>query len=93
MQQAQTERHRALDQLNELRQWVAWDWVHRPGKEPAKAPVTPHTWQPASTSDPTTWGTYEQAVQAATEDERGFLRVGFVFSPEDEYCGIDPYLI
>jgi hypothetical protein len=42
----------------------------------------------ASSTDPTTWGTFDQAVTACKESE-GLAGVGFVFSADDPFAGID----
>ena len=49
--------------LRALRQWVAWRYVRRDGKQ-TKCPVKPTKGGSASSTDPTTWGTFEQAVAA-----------------------------
>lgn len=43
----------------------------------------------AKTSNPNTWGSYEEALAAASLDINGFHRVGFVFTARDHYCGVD----
>lgn len=62
-------------ELTELRQWVvAW---------PDKKPRTPKTGKPASVTDPSSWGTFSEAVQA------GAPLIGFVLTPWDPYTIID----
>lgn len=61
-------------ELRALRQWVAAD--------ADKRPINPHTGQPASVTDPSTWGTLAEAVARGP-------RIGFVFTADDPYCGID----
>lgn len=96
-------------ELRELKQWVCWRLEERPGAaKPTKCPYSPwpNGWQ-ASVTNPASWGTFEQAVQAplnATDvvpwdyennkpalstAETGFHGLGFVFTEEDEYTGID----
>lgn len=48
-----------------------------------KEPLTPRTGQRASVSDPTSWGSFDEASQA------GYLHVGFVLTREDPYTIID----
>lgn len=55
-------------------QWVAAD--------ADKRPINPRTGQPASVTDPGTWGTLDEAVARGP-------RIGFVFTSGDPYCGID----
>ena len=64
------------EELRALPQWVV--------AAPDKTPLNPHTLRAASVTDMTTWGTFEQAVQAA----RGG-NVGFVFTKGDPYAFID----
>jgi len=62
-------------ELRALRQWVAADANN-------KAPLNPRTGQPASVTDPGTWGTFDEAIKRGP-------RIGFVFTTGDPYCGID----
>lgn len=71
-------------ELKDLAQWVAWIIVERAGKK-TKLPINPKTGRLAKTDDPATWGTFDQAVRAG----RQLNGIGFVFSPDDPYCGID----
>ena len=41
----------------------------------------------ASSTDPGTWASYEDAVRACKE--HGYGGIGFVFTPEDDLCGVD----
>ena len=43
--------------------------------------------QEASSTNPETWANYEVAVRACKE--HGYGGIGFVFSPEDDLCGVD----
>lgn len=70
-------------------QWVAWRLTppKKPGAKPGKVPINPHTGRKASTTDPATWGTFEQArARAASDDLAG---VGFVFRAEGGLAGVD----
>lgn len=62
-------------ELRSLQQWVC------AGTD--KAPLNPRTGQPASVTDPTTWGTFEEAVST------GYCHIGFVLSKTDPYCIVD----
>lgn len=66
-------------ELQVLNQWVCT-------KEGSKAPMQPSCPYPASSTNPSTWGTFEEAVVAV---ERGhYSNIGFVFN-YDGYVGID----
>ena len=96
-------------ELRERKQWVVWRLEERPGAaKPTKMPYAP--WPnggAAKVTEPSTWGTFEQVVQAPNSSnsvvpwdyqnnrpaksvgETGFTGIGFVFSHDDEYVGID----
>ena len=73
-------------ELRERRQWVSWDWEQRDGKQ-TKVPYSPLTGRMASSTNPETWANYEDAVRACKE--HGYGGIGFVFTPEDDLCGVD----
>lgn len=52
-----------------------------------KIPLSPGTLKAASTTDPATWGTFDQAL--ATLRTGKFAGIGYVFSEDDPYTGID----
>lgn len=66
--------HNIPAELRALNQWVV------AGEH--KIPLTPRTRRKADVTDPATWGTFQEAVSTG-------LPVGFVFSPDDPYTGID----
>lgn len=69
--------------LRSLHQWVAWKLT----PEGKKIPVNPLTGCNASTTDPTTWGTHEEAANAVSSNN--LSGVGFVFTQGDPYVGVD----
>ena len=52
-----------------------------------KHPIDPATGQRASTTKPSTWGSFRQAIAAV--ERFGLDGVGFVFTSDDPYCGVD----
>jgi hypothetical protein len=77
----------ALAELKSRARWVAWKWEERDGK-PTKPPVNPRTGSYASTSNSSTWGSYEQAARCAVE--RGLAGVGYVLGDDDgDLTGVD----
>jgi putative DNA primase/helicase len=72
--------------MRDLRQWLCWRTEERDGK-PTKIPYSPITGGRASSTTPETWAGYEEAVRACKEE--GYTGVGFVFTPEDDLCGVD----
>jgi len=73
------------DDLKPYDQFVNWKWEERNGKR-TKPPYDPKTGNRASHSDPSTWGTFIQAVKGL---DNGFDGIGFVFTESDPFCGID----
>lgn len=73
--------------LRERPQWVLWKYVERGGKQ-TKMPIAADTGKAASSTDPTTWTTFDEAVAAARRFA-SIAGVGFVFSADDAFCGID----
>ena len=75
-------------ELRELPQWVCWRAERRGGK-PTKVPVDPRTTEaPASSTDPSTWSSFDDAVRRP-RSAIGCNGVGFVFSKTDPYAGVD----
>jgi putative DNA primase/helicase len=70
-------------ELRERNQWVSWRYETRGGRL-TKVPVSPVTCRRASSTDPSTWGSYRQALGMVTAEG-----IGFVFSKDDPYCGVD----
>jgi primase-polymerase (primpol)-like protein len=75
----------AIRELSERDQWVCWRYEAR-GGEPTKVPYAP-TWQPASSTNASTWSTFERCFAAAVRER--FDGIGYVFSESDPYVGID----
>lgn len=70
--------------LSHLPRWLVWTLENRHGV-PTKIPHDPKTGGPASTTDPSTWGTYEVAHAAAAT--KRYDGCGFVLG--DGIAGID----
>lgn len=75
------------DSLTELDQWVVWRYEHRDGK-PTKVPYQ-STGRPASSADPKTWCSWNEAVTTLHNDPTRWSGIGFVFSTSDPYFGVD----
>ena len=73
--------------LRQLPHWVTWKYVERNGKA-TKCPVNPKTGGLADATDPTTWGTFDEAIEAWRKDP-GLAGVGFVFAADGGFCGVD----
>ena len=68
--------------IRDLRQWLCWRIEERDGK-PTKVPYSPLTGEKASSTDPETWASYSEAVEACRE--QGYGGIGFVFSKDDPF--------
>jgi putative DNA primase/helicase len=66
-------------------QWVCWCYETTKQGKLTKVPYNARTGQKASTTNPATWSTYEQAFDARSQDH--YDGVGFVFN--NDYTGID----
>lgn len=75
--------------LQNRSQWVVWKLMHRDGQAKAtKVPYNPRKENSkASTTNPDTWSTFQDAVSACRSGP--FDGIGFVFSTDDPYVGID----
>lgn len=71
-------------ELRELPQWVYWRLEQRSGKN-TKIPYNPKSGHPASTTDPNTWSTFDQAVLSSVNGSG----IGFVFKEGGGYVGLD----
>jgi Uncharacterized conserved protein len=65
------------DELKGLKQWVCWAG--------SKLPKNPHTGGNAMSNNPSTWGTFDEAVMAVRKFNLD--GIGFMFAPP--YFGID----
>jgi putative DNA primase/helicase len=71
--------------LAERDQFVLFRYSERDGK-PTKVPYCARTpWREASTTDPSTWSSLDRALQMSHEADG----IGFVFTAEDPFVGID----
>jgi putative DNA primase/helicase len=73
-------------ELRERPQWVLWRFEARDEKE-TKIPYRCDGNGRASSTDPSTWGSYEEARAAC--DVHGADGIGYVFSRDDPYVGVD----
>ena len=72
--------------LRERPQWVCWKYITRDGKQ-TKCPVDPRSGGFADSADPATWATFAEAVAAWKAG--GYAGIGYIFSADDPFCGID----
>src|SRR5215217_1569358 len=72
--------------IQDLKQWLCWRTEERDGK-PTKVPYSPLTGRRADSTNSKTWAGYEEAVSAHRQHD--YHGIGFVFTPEDDLCGVD----
>ena len=78
------------EELKAYNQWVAWRAVPRADGKMRKVPVDPKNGANASTTNPDTWGTLSDArLYYLRNRDDGIAGIGFVFTPEDPFCGVD----
>jgi putative DNA primase/helicase len=79
--------------LRLCRQWIAWKYERRQdgkGKMKwTKVPVNPRNGRNARSNEPATWGTFDEAYSFYLKNENNIAGIGFVFSPDDPFCGVD----
>ncbi|HXI44186.1 MAG TPA: primase C-terminal domain-containing protein [Bryobacteraceae bacterium] len=75
------------DDLIERDQWVLWRYEERNGRA-TKVPY--HAGRKrASSTDPRTWADFESVLSEWRSAPNWYAGLGFVFSPDDQFCGID----
>jgi hypothetical protein len=78
---------RLPDNLTELDQWVLWRFVWVKDKW-TKVPYQVNG-KNASTTDSATWTSYYRVLEVLRSQPAKYTGIGFVFGPDDPYCGID----
>jgi len=69
-------------------QWVVWKYVFRNNKW-TKVLVNACTGQNAKSNDPSTWCSFEDAAAAYQGQPDKYAGIGFVFSADDAFTGVD----
>src|SRR5215218_2884528 len=72
--------------MRDLAQWVCWRYEKRNGK-PKKVPYSPLSAERADSTNPATWANLTDAMTACRE--HGYEGIGFVFTRDDPFCGVD----
>lgn len=76
-------------ELRYLNQWVNWGYKMQDGRR-MKIPYDPEgNGTKAMTNNPLTWTSFEQTVKTYNENHDFYNGIGFVFTEDDAYCGID----
>lgn len=76
-------------ELRAMDQWVVWRRVARDGKV-TKVPFRAELPEAeASTTDRRTWASFASALAACLDPDNRLDGIGFVFTPDDPYVGVD----
>jgi len=78
--------NRLPGELLHYKQWVVWRRAEVGGRK-TKLPISPWSGKVASCDKPHTWSTFRHARYA--RQKYGCDGIGFVFTEEDPFCGID----
>lgn len=77
------------DELKQLPHWICWKFEERDGKL-TKVPISPFTRRKAASNNPKTWNSFPNALKYyQIRRKNGIDGIGFVFTDDDPYCGID----
>ena len=75
-------------ELRDRPQWVIWRSTERADNpKPTKVPINAQTGKSASTTDSTTWSSFDVALASYHKCQGD--GIGFVFTTDDPYTGID----
>jgi putative DNA primase/helicase len=74
------------EELKKTNQWVAWKAIPDKGKM-KKIPINPATGKSARVNDSSTWASFDEAVSCFKN--QGLSGIGFVFTKNDPFVGID----
>ncbi|MBF0474659.1 MAG: DNA primase [Deltaproteobacteria bacterium] len=74
-------------ELKDQPYWVAWRSADRGNGKIGKIPINPATGITAKTNDPSTWGTFDEALACC--QAYGLDGIGFVFAATNTFVGID----
>src|ERR1035438_3165548 len=79
---------RVPDSLAELDQWIVWRYEQRGEGKDTKVPYQING-TCASSTNPRTWCTWDEALRTWQQNPGRWSGIGFVFSAADAFFGID----
>lgn len=76
--------------IKDLPQWVCWRAKPKANGKTDKIPINPNNGQKAATDNPETWVSFDRAYRYYLKHNgNGIAGIGFVFTKQDPYLGID----
>jgi len=77
-------------ELKDVSQWVCWQAVPKGNGKVDKIPINPSNGRKAATDNAKTWVSFDKAITYYKKlNGKGIDGIGFVFSKEDPFMGID----
>jgi hypothetical protein len=80
-------------QLRALKQWVCWRYEYQPQRSAekpwTKVPINPYSGKHASSTNPMTWGTFDDALTCFRRPHQNLDGIGFVVIAKNGLVGID----
>src|SRR3954464_7641684 len=76
-------------ELRDLPQWVCWKWGTKADGKPTKVPIRAIDGGNASSTEPEDWTSFQNAFNAWRMGHGNVAGVGFVFTEEAGYVGVD----
>ena len=77
------------EQLTERAQWVVWREHERDGKTTKVLYQPAHPQRKAAVNNPETWASFDDALKAYENAKNKLNGIGFVFTDDDPFVGID----
>lgn len=77
------------DELKTLVQWLVWRYQRNEQNKWTKVPICVRTRRGASSTDPETWCSFDEALECYQQHRDIYDGVGFVFTESDPYVGGD----
>ena len=77
------------EELRLLKQWCVWRYEDTDLSKPTKVPYQAKGPHKASVNDASTWSTFEECEHAYKWSNGALAGIGFIFSENDPYAGID----
>ena len=77
------------EDLKRRAQWVGWRYGKERSGRREKVPVDLATLRNAKVSDPETWTSFGEAKESLQDSDSGIDGIGFVFTRDDPFVGID----